>query len=161
MKRDYEALKEAAGAFREAIEHCKHGLAFSLMKRFPFGCCKTASLLLARFLVLELRYRPMSFISGGTGRDRQQNDSTHLWLEYFGVVIDITADQFPNMFEAVIVTDDRSWHDKTFPDQESFDFETQEKGFDKSYRAKFDADYSKICDALSYRHSGLLSGPPD
>lgn len=118
------------------------------MKQFPVGCCKTASLLLARYLVRELRFRPVSFVSA-LDHYRQPTPVSHLWLEYSGILIDITADQFSGIDEPVIVTDDRSWHDNTFPTQTTFDFETEERQFNNSYRAKFEADYFTILNILS------------
>lgn len=147
MTDDHEALKEAAIDFRNAIEQCKDNLSFSAMEGFPGGCCKIASLLLGRYLVREHGYRPINFISG-IGFDSQQNVITHLWLEYSGTLIDITADQFPAIDEPVIVTDDRSWHDRDFPEQTPFDLETEEQNFDTAYQAKLDADYDKILGVL-------------
>jgi hypothetical protein len=34
------------------------------------------------------------------------------WLEQRGVIVDITADQFLEISEPVIVTTNRSWHDR-------------------------------------------------
>ncbi len=34
----------------------------------------------------------------------------HVWMVIDGVTVDITADQFPNMTEKVIVTRNSSWH---------------------------------------------------
>lgn len=35
---------------------------------------------------------------------------THAWLEQDGLLVDITADQFAEVNEAVIVTSDSAWH---------------------------------------------------
>jgi hypothetical protein len=145
---DPESLREAAVAFRSAIEHCKDRLGFPEMKRFPVGCCKIASMLLGRYLVHELGFRPMSFISG-EHHDRQPRPFTHIWLEYSRTLVDITADQFSGMVEQVVVTDDRSWHDKTFPEQKRFEFETEGRRYDDSFLAKLDSDFSMISHVLS------------
>ena len=142
-----ETVKRAAAAFRIGIEKVKDSLSFGLMKRFPNGCSKTASLLLARYLVQELGASPVTFVSA-TGRDEKDGLVTHLWLEFSGIIVDITADQFRDIQQAVIVTTDRSWHDRTFPEQESYDFATEERTFDDYYKIKFDSDYNKICEAM-------------
>ncbi|MGO7360229.1 hypothetical protein ACCS66_37055 [Rhizobium ruizarguesonis] len=37
---------------------------------------------------------------------------SHAWLQQDGAIIDITADQFPEIDQAVIVATDSSWHDE-------------------------------------------------
>jgi len=41
-----------------------------------------------------------------------RNGPTHAWIERDGVIVDITADQFDDVEQAVIVTADRTWHDQ-------------------------------------------------
>jgi hypothetical protein len=40
---------------------------------------------------------------------------THAWVERDGLIIDITADQFVDVAEPVLLTTDRTWHDVRFP----------------------------------------------
>jgi hypothetical protein len=41
--------------------------------------------------------------------------SSHAWIERGGLIVDITADQFADISERVIVTTDATWHDAHFP----------------------------------------------
>ena len=41
--------------------------------------------------------------------------ATHAWVERNDMIVDITADQFADISEPVIVTADRTWHDTRFP----------------------------------------------
>jgi hypothetical protein len=40
---------------------------------------------------------------------------TPAWVERDGLIVDITADQFPDRSEPVLVTVGRTWHDARFP----------------------------------------------
>ncbi|RNL60664.1 hypothetical protein EFK50_20355 [Nocardioides marmoriginsengisoli] len=40
---------------------------------------------------------------------------THAWMVQDGLIVDITADQFPDACAAVIVTRDSSWHQSWLP----------------------------------------------
>ena len=42
--------------------------------------------------------------------------ATHAWIDQGGLIVDITADQFDDIDDAVIVTFDRSWYDRRFPE---------------------------------------------
>lgn len=37
---------------------------------------------------------------------------SHAWLERGSWIVDITADQFPDVTESVIVTQDRDWYNR-------------------------------------------------
>lgn len=52
-------------------------------------------------------------------------EQSHAWLEYDGLIIDITADQFDEVSEPIIVTSDRSWHSQFKGQNPKFlDFDT-------------------------------------
>ena len=59
---------------------------------FPYGCCGIVSKLLIEKIKSELGFT-CSYISGTKGGSNQEIGS-HAWIEYEGIVIDITADQF-------------------------------------------------------------------
>lgn len=44
------------------------------------------------------------YVTGWRGR------SSHAWLRQGNVIVDVTADQFPDMDQPVIVTTDDGWH---------------------------------------------------
>lgn len=74
----------------------------SFLLRFPYGCCGDASNLLAKYLRennIECEY-----VWGMRG------EQSHAWLECSDLMIDITADQFPEIKEKILVTSDKSWH---------------------------------------------------
>lgn len=74
----------------------------SFLLRFPYGCCGDASNLLAKYLRdnnIESEY-----VWGMRG------EQSHAWLESGELIIDITADQFPEIKEKILVTTDKSWH---------------------------------------------------
>ena len=71
---------------------------------YPRGCCGDASNLLAKFLRdndIECEY-----VWGMMGQQ------SHAWLECDDLIVDITADQFPEIKEKILVTTDRFWHKK-------------------------------------------------
>jgi hypothetical protein len=149
-----EELKKIATTFRMGIDRCKDRLTFSPMKKFPGGCCKFASFLLARYLIRENGYCSITFISAW-GRDRRNEPISHLWLVHRGTLIDITADQFDGIDESVIVTHDRTWHDTAFPDQTPHDdYEIEEGRLGENFVKMLDTDYGRILAVVAPRQDG-------
>lgn len=79
---------------------------------FPTGWCGDAAPLLAQY-----------FTDSGLGHfdyvcDERTNDDpvavwqTHAWLEQDGLIIDITANQFPEIDDPIMITRDRTWHNQ-------------------------------------------------
>jgi len=121
-----DIIREYSLEFREAIEklneseitNSKHFL------RFPRGCCGDASDLLAKYLLskgIETSYDWGMY-----------NGQSHGWLVYHNYLIDITADQFDEINEKVVVTNDATWYLKfrnptkklrTFEDFNIFNYE--------------------------------------
>ncbi len=64
---------------------------------FPMGSCGDASLLLGKYLD-EMGLGQFYYVSGHLERQ------SHAWLEKDGVIIDITADQFTEINDEVVVT---------------------------------------------------------
>jgi len=73
------------------------------LKDFPIGACLDASLLLGHYLAQSDIGKPI-YVSG------TKDGRTHMWLEMDGVIIDITADQFGDAPERIMVTRDTAWH---------------------------------------------------
>lgn len=95
--------------FRRAIECSRLQRHARVMSRFPVGCCKQSSQLLARFLVTELQVPLVTFVHaerGGTGTAWQ----SHVWLSVNQHFVDITADQYPEVESPVVVTMNGGWH---------------------------------------------------
>ena len=100
---------QVAGRVRTALEtgsYLRSGL-----RSFPRGACGDASRLLGIYLE-SLGLGKWTYVQGQAGGQRF---ATHAWVEQDGLIVDITADQFDDVAEPVIVTRDRSWHDRRFP----------------------------------------------
>ena len=87
-----------------------YGLRLPSLADFPKGSCGDASELLGQYLS-----------DSGLGtwgyRSGMQLDPvfSHAWVERDGLIVDITADQFPDVSEPVLLTTDRTWHYARFP----------------------------------------------
>ena len=97
------AVRDVAWAFRKAIG--MGGLQLRGLQQFPLGSCGDVCELLGEY-----------FIDRGLGRCTYRNgqvpdrNSTHAWLQRHGLIVDITADQFPEVDSPVIVERDSHWH---------------------------------------------------
>jgi len=102
--RDHRKLKQLATEFRLAIEKCQ-GVRTIIVtfSNFPRGSCGEASLFLAKYLE-ENNCGCFNYILG----DREGR--SHAWLEQGDVIVDITADQFDDNDQPVIVTVNHNWH---------------------------------------------------
>ena len=98
----FEKIRNAATAFRLAIEGSDRSELSEGFSRFPWGSCGDASLLLAAYLRDEGLGDFELIAARGTNGD-------HAWLQQGEVVIDITADQFTGFDFAVYVGNDE-WH---------------------------------------------------
>jgi hypothetical protein len=105
-------LHELAGAFRKAIIDSE-GAGLVQFQAFPSGACGDASILLAQFLS-DSGYGTWNYVSGERRGDRH----SHAWVEQSGLIVDITADQFEDVDDPVIVTRDATWHTQ-FLDRQS------------------------------------------
>ncbi|MFW2503471.1 transglutaminase domain-containing protein [Clostridium diolis] len=92
---------------------------------YPRGCCGDVSNLLAKFLRdngIECEY-----VWGMMGRQ------SHAWLECDALIVDITADQFPEIKEQILITADKSWH-KKFKRQRRSDGDFEKFNFYNKHR---------------------------
>lgn len=102
-----DVVRDVACRFRSALE--RGGLSLPILAKFPKGACGAASELLGQYL-----------IDSGLGDWRYcmgfQCDSlaSHAWLEKDDLTVDITADQFPDVAEPVVVTITSAWHRANF-----------------------------------------------
>ena len=98
-----EHLTRLATRFRDAIVAMDRR-DLPTMEQFPAGACGDAAPLLGQFL-LDQGEGEWTYVSG-----EREGAWSHAWIEQDGWIVDITADQFPDMDQPVIVTLDRSWH---------------------------------------------------
>ena len=104
MNRDtYNQMVEECTKFRLAVEECKDNIGIDWFKDFPLGCCQDASLMLALYLHRK-GFGVAELVSGSKGRN------SHAWLELDGLIIDITADQFKEGKEKVIISKKSEFH---------------------------------------------------
>lgn len=104
-----ELLEEAATLFRKAIESIHYSefpVECQLRYSFPGGACGDTSLLLGKYL-LEHYNIDCEYVCGSCLIEGKEN-STHAWLEKSDFKIDITADQFDDINERVIVSKSHS-----------------------------------------------------
>jgi hypothetical protein len=104
---DIEIIRKLATAFRDAIEGCDRGALGISFQHFPAGSCGDVVPLLGTFLQ-DQGTGIFSYVLGMRGE--APNQQSHAWLERDGVIVDITADQFEEMTERVIVTKQSAWH---------------------------------------------------
>lgn len=97
-----------AKRFRQGIIACGAELAgFTGLSTFPVHSCQDSSILLGEYLRDNGQGEWRSVFAG---------DDRHVWLEQGRIIVDITADQFPDVTDEVIVTTDRGWHRQFSPD---------------------------------------------
>lgn len=89
--------------FRNAIEKCDKSLLPVSFKHFPAASCKDSSLLLSIYLK-ENDFGEFYYVLGERGK------LSHCWLMQDNVVVDITADQFDDQQNKVIVLANSEWH---------------------------------------------------
>lgn len=99
-----DEIRQEASRLRAAIV-ASGGGGYIAFRDFPHGSCGDASILLGEYLS-GLGYGDWNYIPGTRIRD----DFSHAWIEQNGVIVDITADQFDDVNEPVIVTRSRDWH---------------------------------------------------
>lgn len=103
-------IQALAASFRWAIEACKRDLPMEL-REFPAGTCGDVTPLLGTFLQ-ENGMGSFNYVLGERQKQGcpEYDTITHAWLEQNGLIVDITADQFPEISEPIIVTFESSWH---------------------------------------------------
>ncbi len=104
--RDAESdpIERAAWAFREALE--LGGLELSSLQYFPRGSCGDVCEMLGQYL-LDLGLGRWLYRDGQVYPNRF---SSHGWLKLDGLIVDITADQFAEVDDPVIVSRVSPWH---------------------------------------------------
>jgi hypothetical protein len=135
-------LHQLATKFRKAILSCPRAN-FSAYQRkhlqdFPTQSCDVASLLLAYYL-REKGCEIVEKVSGCRNFGRP-DEECHAWLEVDGWIVDITADQFQDLDDPVIVTavKGQTWHSH---------FREQSRGpayCPRAVKAEYDAAYAAL-----------------
>ncbi len=105
---DIEKITIAATNFRNAIEKISTSLGVSF-ESFPRGSCGDASPLLGTYLI-EQGLGEFKYILGNYGSEEEGDFSSHAWLQSNHLIVDITADQFSDIDNSVIVSEISDWH---------------------------------------------------
>lgn len=124
----------ASTNFRRAIERTPKAALPITFECFPRGACGDATLLLGKRLA-ELELGVFHYVLG------TRKGWSHAWLEGDGFIVDITADQFPDMLATVIVSRCSDWHLAFKGNREHIaDFDI----FDRNTRAVLGAAYAAV-----------------
>ena len=102
-----EAIRHQVSEFRGAIERCDPSTLPIRLQDFPRGSCADATLLLGTYLA-EIGVGTFEYVEGDRGEGCKP--ASHAWLEGGGLIIDITADQFAEVSEPVIIAETSAWH---------------------------------------------------
>ena len=113
-------ILEMATRFRTAIESIPPEARSICMQSFPNGACGDTSLLFGAFLV-DRGIPGFKYICGERGSRADNTWTSHAWLQREDLVVDLTADQFPDAPTGVIVLSPSPWHMQfdTEPGQDS------------------------------------------
>lgn len=106
---DIVAIRALAVSVRKAILDIPASERPSVFENFPKGSCGWASLLLGAFLK-DTENENFEYICGERLPESASQSISHAWLKRQELIVDITADQFSDAPEAVIVSESSSWH---------------------------------------------------
>jgi hypothetical protein len=138
-EKDLIKIKALATNFRSAIEKCDKSVLITF-ENFPRGSCGDACLLLAKYLQNN-GCGVFNYICGVIYGPEEYDEQSHAWLERDDVIVDITADQFPDINESVIVTTDHAWYNAfQIKINHTADFEN----YDKNTASTLSSAYRKI-----------------
>lgn len=135
-------LEEDVRRFRAAMERSDFSDPEGVKQLcgFPGGSCKFASWLLARYLMQERGHGPMDYAQGM----RWSDTYSHGWVEYGGLIIDITGDQFGQHRPPVVVTEDRSWHNQQFGEPGRRPFDEVFARLAEDWKLRVDRSYAEV-----------------
>lgn len=106
---DISEVMSLALGLRRAIEKLEPNERPSSMFAFPKGACGDSSLILGAYLT-DRGVSGFNYICGERGRQDMGTWTTHAWLAKDELMVDITADQFPDAPAPVIVSKTSAWH---------------------------------------------------
>lgn len=105
-----DVVREVARAVRCAIERAPRDKLPITFASFPRGSCGDTALVLGTYLAADCGIPGFQYVCGDRGSKLDDTWSSHAWLECNGLVVDVTADQFSDAPDAVIVEDPSHWH---------------------------------------------------
>ena len=108
-------IRALAERMRRALESVPMDARPPSMSAFPRGACGDASLLLGAYLA-DNGYPGFLYVCGERGKKEDGSWTSHAWLSKGGLIVDITADQFRECFDSIVVGEASRFH-------KSFDIE--------------------------------------
>jgi hypothetical protein len=102
-------LAAIAARVRQALECVPTDMLPDYWSAFPRGTCGDTSLVLCAFLT-DAGFAGFELIFGERGSQEDGTYSSHVWLQWEQLVIDITADQFVDGPGPVVVAERSEWH---------------------------------------------------
>jgi len=103
-----DRIRDLAVQFREAIQNCDMTELPLSLAEFPIGSCADASILLGTYFK-DNGINGFVLIKGIRGEGNSLE--THYWLEKGNMIVDITADQFQEINEEIVITESSSdWY---------------------------------------------------
>jgi hypothetical protein len=137
-------LRAIVARFRHALETHGPRSGSPALRHFPRDSCADAVLLLGAYLA-DRGLGPFDAVGGDFEDPSTGVRYSHAWLERDDVIVDITADQFPGISEAVIVTRDRVWHSRFHTTNRGVaDF----RGYGSQTRAELGQVYERIRETI-------------
>lgn len=100
-------IPELAAAVRFIIEQSSSCWP-PFWSQFPRGTCGDTSLILGAILD-DFGYSGFEYVCGEMNKS-DGGHSSHAWLQKEELIIDITADQFSDITDSVIVSTNSNWH---------------------------------------------------
>jgi|CEGC01.1.fsa_nt_gi hypothetical protein len=142
---DMDAIAKASRKFRAAVEDNFSSLGLA-SESFPRGNCGEMSWMLGAYLH-DQGLGAFEYICGERGLAIEGTWSSHAWLCSDGIIVDITADQFDDVDDPVIVTEASKWH-------EQFSTESYGTVSRESLKDSLERPYNKLMEALEARPYG-------
>jgi hypothetical protein len=124
MMGNVSSIRKLATEFRAAIERCPRAQLPIGFCDFPYGACGDATLILAKYLERN-GHTGFVYVLG------MRDGGSHAWLGRDDLVVDITADQFGDQHQPVIVESGSKWHElfrlEARDDENPVDFERYDR----------------------------------
>lgn len=109
MSIDLTKIEDMANRMRTAIESIPPKERLERMRDFPKHEGGDAALLMGAYLI-DMGFEGFVRVTGRRGAKERMNRAPHHWLARESLVVDITADQFWDNPQPVIVADPSRWH---------------------------------------------------
>ena len=101
-----------AELFRKATDEAKWNIPTKYrMHGFPRGCCDDATDLFAHYLNQKYGIQTTR-VDGEYYTDHIEERDWHTWLEVDGLIVDLTADQYPEYYKRIYVGSYDDFHNR-------------------------------------------------